>query len=218
MRRNSITSPTSKPSSTMTSETRIVTGVPIEMHETVMDVNLSSSGLHLLKKADPFMYYSIPGARDPSFTEQELDHLFPRLLLSGSTPTCIDNADLQLRPKHRSRSISDSHFIEPEPTPIRPRNRRRSISDSYVLVKRRSRISYESHFDVVLEGIINEMGELRDRYAKRRRSAEIEESAEFERPNVAFTQPRRGSILHDILFSMFESFLEDEDEEESSKL
>ena len=198
----------------MPAETRIVTGVPIEMHESVMDVNLSSSGLHLLKKADPFMYYSIPGARDPSFTEQELDHMFPRLLLSGSTPSCIDNADLQLRTKHRSRSISDSHFTEPELSPRRPRNRRRSISDSYVLVKRRSRISYESHFDVVLEGIINEMGELRDRHAKRRRSAEIEESKVVEQPNVEFTEPRRGSILHDILFSMFESFREDDVEEE----
>jgi len=198
----------------MPAETRIVTGVPIEMHDTVMDVNMSSSGLHLLKKADPFMYYSIPGARDPSFSEQELDLMFPRLLLGGSVPTCVDNVDLHLRPKHRSRSISDSHFNEPEQPLRRPRNRRRSISDSYVLVKRRSRISYESHFDVVLEGIINEMGELRDRHAKRRRSAEIEESKVVEQPNEELTQPRRGSILHDILLSMFESFREEDDTED----
>eukprot|EP00804_Cyclotella_cryptica_P000361 CCRYP_008676-RA/>CCRYP_008676-RA protein AED:0.41 eAED:0.41 QI:0/-1/0/1/-1/1/1/0/214 len=208
MKRSNSSTTTTEPN-TMSAETRIVTGVPIEMHETVMDVNLSSSGLHLLKKADPFMFYSIPGARDPSFGEQELDLMFPRLLLGTSMPNHVDNADLPQRPKHRSRSISESHFEEPEQPRPRPRNRRRSISDSYVLVKRRSRISYESHFDVMLEGIINEMGELRDRCSKRRRSVEIEESKSEEPVKVECTEPRRGSILQDILLSMFESFRED---------
>ncbi|KAL3791015.1 hypothetical protein HJC23_003004 [Cyclotella cryptica] len=180
-------------------ENKILTGVPIVNHDDVMDIGaLCASELHLLKKNDPFMYYSIPGAKNPCLTENDLDQLLPSLVIGSS----------------RSTLTSDSEHGEAQP---RPRNRRRSMSDSHLVVKRRSRISYESD---MLETIIGEMGELEARHAKRRRSSHCSEiigESRIQLSPVENTESRGGSILQDILFSMFESEREDVADDQSSE-
>eukprot|EP00804_Cyclotella_cryptica_P024910 CCRYP_011811-RA/>CCRYP_011811-RA protein AED:0.31 eAED:0.31 QI:0/-1/0/1/-1/1/1/0/219 len=197
---------------------QILTGVPIVRHDNMMDLeSLCASELHNLKKSDPFMYYSIPGATNPRVSEQDLDAMLPSLVMGSSMGSSMPNL------------MSDTEETQPRHA---PRNRRRSVSDSHLFVERRSRISYESHFDVVMESIIGEMGELQARYTncKRRRSSsfsDIEEAMQqvdrspvdqdqVPQEKLECPQPRRGSVLQDILYSMFESMWdEDGDEKES---
>ena len=203
------TSNSSANSSTKAPGTQILTGVPISRHDDVMDLgNLCASELHILKKSDPFMYYSIPGATNPKVSEQDLDTMLPSLVMGSSMPNLMYDDNEEAQPRHAHR------------------NRRRSVSDSHLFVERRSRISYESHFDVVMESIIGEMGELQARYTncKRRRSSscsELEDAHLADRMAVEqvpkeqgeFPQSRRGSVLQDIIYSMFESMREDECDE-----
>ncbi|KAL7480519.1 hypothetical protein ACHAW6_006210 [Cyclotella cf. meneghiniana] len=212
MTSNRTTSKSSANPSTKASGTQILTGVPISRHDDFMDLgNLCASELHILKKSDPFMYYSIPGATNPRVSEQDLDTMLPSLVMGSSMPNLMCDDEEQAQPRHA------------------PRNRRRSVSDSHLFVERRSRISYESHFDVVMENIIGEMGELQARYAncKRRRSSscsEIEDAHHADRMAVEQVpqeqgegaQPRRGSVLQDIIYSMFESMWEDDCDEKES--
>jgi len=176
-------------------ETQILTGVPISIHHDVMDIGtLCASELHLLKKNDPFMYYSIPGSRNSCLTEQDMGDLLPSLVIDSSGSTLTSGSE-----KGQTRH--------------RPRNRRRSISDSHLFVKRRSRISYESD---MLESIMGEMSELEARHAKRRRSSlcsEIIEESRDQQSTAEDTDSRCGSILQDILFSMFESVRNEESSE-----
>lgn len=177
----------------MPAETKIPTGVPIATHHDMVDIGtLCASELHLLKKNDPFMYYSIPEARNSCLTD--MDDLLPSLVIDSSGPTLTSGS-------------------EKAQTLHRPRNRRRSTSDFHLVVKRRSRISYESD---MLESIIGDMSELEARHAKRRRSSscsEIIEQSRYQQSTFEFNEPRRRSFLQDILFSMFESMCDEESTE-----
>jgi len=121
---------------------KILTGVPIARQANMMDLgSLCTSELHSLKKNDPFMYYSIPGATNPRLSEQDIDIMLPSLVMGSSTPNLMNGTEYA-QPRHS------------------PRSRHRSVSDSQLFVERRSRITFESHFDVVMEGIIGEMEKL----------------------------------------------------------
>jgi hypothetical protein len=68
----------------------------------------------------------------------------------------------------------------------------------------------------MLESIMGEMSELEARHAKRRRSSlcsEIIEESRDQQSTAEDTDPRCGSILQDILFSMFESVRNEESSE-----
>lgn len=157
-------------------------------HAPVMDVShLGYSGLHLLKKNDPFMYYSIPGAQN--MDEQDLDKMLPTLVLGSNKPSSQDD------------DVSARRY-----------NRRRSVSDSHLLVRRRSRISYEGYPDVVLKNhLLDQMTELRSHEAKRRRSSyEMEVSKDEE------SSQKCNSILQKTLMEMFNDTPQEDDEDEES--
>lgn len=172
-------------------EKLVLTGVPIVTHDLVMDVShLGYSGLHLLKKNDPFMYYSIPGASH-GLSEEDLDMMLPSLVL-GSRKTSTED----------------------DTSSLRNHNRRRSISDSHLLVRRRSRISYEDYPDVAVEKLMEEIAELRSNVAKRRRSSH--EMMERRSSQGEDTQ-QCGSILHQTLLEMFNDTASPEEDEEDSE-
>jgi hypothetical protein len=152
-----------------------------------MDVShLGYSGLHLLKKNDPFMYYSIPGAKDVS--EEHLDEMLPSLVIGSK-----ENSSEEDTSRHRQ-------------------NRRRSVSDSHLLVRRRSRISYEGYPDVDLEGVLQDISEMKSHVAKRRRSSYETEVSERQRSESVY---RCDSVLQNTLLEMFnDSFKEEEGDEE----
>ncbi|KAL7480294.1 hypothetical protein ACHAW6_005989 [Cyclotella cf. meneghiniana] len=181
-------------------ETKILTGMPVARQADMMDLgSLSVSDLHLLKKHDPFMYYSIPGATNPR-AEQNLDLMLPSLATGTS----------------RSNLMSDTEQDKPRNA---PRNRLRSVSDSSLFVERRTRISYESNLNDVMESIIVEMAELhaQNSNCKMKRSASCSQVAQLQKEQDECRKPKSSSVSQDNLFSIFESIWEDEcDEKESS--
>lgn len=155
-----------------------------------MDVShLGYSGLHLLKKNDPFMYYRIPGAKDIS--EEDLNQMLPSLVIG---------------------SIKDSGE---EDVASRRQNRRRSVSNSHLLVRRQSRISYKGYPDMNLDNVRQEIAEMKSHVAKRRRSSYETEVSECQADNY---DHRCGYILQNTLLEMFnDSFQEEDDEVDDSK-
>lgn len=144
-------------------ETEIPTDVTNLENEKAIDVaSLCSSELALLKKNDPFMYYSIPGAREETMTSHELDI-----------------TDLNLH-ETRSRPLNDD---KDQSQPCL----RRSTSNANVLVKRRSRISYETHFSLVIDDMMKQNSPSK----KKQRSARhhMEDSQRFNPPvnNISFS-------------------------------
>ena len=92
--------------------------------------NLSTSDLKSLKKNDPFMYYSIPSVRDASFFLEDID---------------IANIDKQ----------SIRHNCTPCPSGIKTI---KSMS-SEQSISRKSRISFECHIDLLMQGYFDEESE-----------------------------------------------------------
>jgi hypothetical protein len=156
-------------------------------HEKQIDVaNLSWCEMALLKKQDPFMYYSIPGNRDTQNIQgKDLD---------------LTDAKISACPGTRRRSIL---AVENEGPSAKVASRRTSFTTLNVhkqqevhktkklepeeshpnIVKRKSAISFES-YDNDLGDVMYEM------------SQEILESLAS---NIDTT--RRGSVLQDLLFS-----------------
>ncbi|KAL3790998.1 hypothetical protein HJC23_002987 [Cyclotella cryptica] len=186
---------------------KILTGVPVSTQADMLDLgSLHVSELNLLKKNDPFMYYSIPGATNPRLSEQDIDLVLPSLITAGSRPNSMGGSE-QATPRHA------------------PRNRLRSVSDSSLFVERRSRISYESHFDEVMQSIIGEMDKLQAQNAtckmKRSLSCSRVSESHLHQDQIVHGQaeqdvcrkPKCGSGQQDSLFSIFESIWEDDCDE-----
>lgn len=123
-------------------DTEIPTDVTNLGSEKTIDISsLCSSELVLLKKNDPFMYYSIPGVREETLTSRELDL-----------------TDLNLH-ETKSRPLNDD---DDQSQPCLQR------SNTHSLVRRRSRISCEIHFGLV----IDDMMKLYSPSKKKQRSAQ----------------------------------------------
>lgn len=124
-------------------ETEIPADVTTIGIEKVIDIaSLCASELALLKKNDPFMYYSIPGAREETLTHHEPDITDLNLQENSSRPLLNDDKD-QSQPCLGRRS-----------------------SNARLLVKRKSRISHETHFSLVMQDVM----ELHSPLKKKRRS------------------------------------------------
>ncbi|KAL3791014.1 hypothetical protein HJC23_003003 [Cyclotella cryptica] len=125
-------------------EIKIPTDVKTIGNEKTIDVaSLCASELALLKKNDPFMYYSIPGAREETLIDHELDAINLNIEEMRTSPMLNDNKD-----------------------PSRSCLRHRSFN-SHALVKRKSRISYETHFSLHLDDMV----ELHSPLKKKQRSS-----------------------------------------------
>ena len=80
-----------------------------EDSEQVLDIScLSHSGLALLKKNDPFMFYSIPGMKTQTTSDDNLD--VSSLELNSKTPKKL-SSPIPIRVKRRSRISYEKCFI-----------------------------------------------------------------------------------------------------------
>ena len=129
---------------------KIPTGAPMSNRARVLDAaKLSNDDLTLLKKKDPFMYFSLPGATEASLMDKDLDVLSIKRTLTAEKLTKQEQA-------FQNRNV---HFSQTNESWGLPNDIRRVKTDSNLHVKRQTRITYENHFGIMLEEMIKEQQE-----------------------------------------------------------
>ena len=160
--------------------------------------NLSWCEMALLKKKDPFMYYSVPGTKfKSSVPGKELDTSELKTS-SGSRRHSIVVIEVEgpkAKPIMRGRrtSFTTIQDIKPEQKPSKPMEPEETHP---TIIKRKSAISFESCMELEgldLDTVIGDMS-----------------------ANTIVDTTRRGSILQDRLFSSISSLLLDEEWDLSS--
>lgn len=147
----------------------------------------------LLKKKDPFMYYSIPGNRDKKLPGENIDlselHLSSSGNVSRSFTTGAPMKDSDHKsPRRHSHTLRRGSETKKEKN-IKCVNHARHSTSSEIetkLVERKTAISYESYVDKVLEDVIEEAAALQPNATRRTSDGSTD---------------RRGSVLEDILFN-----------------